>query len=584
MRTRLVVKLVVVLVLLLAVVLYKMNDFYAQEKRTQAEAQVRKQMVLIKTSVSSQITTIRNIISSYEVDIKENQINWVQLDPFFAIARLRKKNDGTFQVLQFVSRSGTLAERWNTLYFEKALTVRKSKSDEALQTKLFKDRAGNKFVTLIFSFSSADQLAVVGSADYFQKYFDLDRGGQMVSALLTADQMLAAHTEPEYIGAITDEGHLPANKYILAQEEIAGTNLIALSYVLKKSVASRWMIPWSVVGLILGFGFVLVALLIYGLEPLEKKIERYKKQERETVFNDVLQSELKNQQAEQSGSSKAQTTEITGAVLNRIDKSKEESVDRAREAFTQPEGQMNDSTLSGPLQQALFNLDSIFKHSKIVIEKDISTRVLHSFYYSHFIKVFESLLRNAAEAMDEKSDLKKIIVRGYDIEDDVSVIEIQDNGSGLGQLKNQTEKIWQPFFTTKAKSQHMGLGLTEAKSILQRCGAEIKLESLPTEGVLVKVIMRKEIQKEKEKNSETSLAFNKPQIDFVQPVADFKEEVAVVELDSNQQDVDLDEIFSIENIEPEIEPISVQANSFSMKKKTFDVDQMSVIIRRPEKI
>ena len=262
MRTRLVVKLVVVLVLLLAVVLYKMNDFYTQEKRSQAESQVRKQMVLIKTSVSGQMTSIRNIISSYEVDIKENQINWVQLDPFFAIARLRKKNDGTFQVLQFVSRSGTLAERWNSLYFEKALAIRKSKSDEALQTKLFKDRAGNKYLTLIFNFSPTEQLAVVGSADYFQKYFDLDRGGQMVSALLTSDQILAAHTEPEYIGSITDEGRLPTKKYILAQEEISGTNLIALSYVLKKSVAARWMVPWSVVGLIFGFGFVLVGLLI----------------------------------------------------------------------------------------------------------------------------------------------------------------------------------------------------------------------------------------------------------------------------------------------------------------------------------
>ncbi len=593
MRTRLVVKLVVVLVLLLAVVLYKMNDFYAEEKRAQAEAQVRKQMVVIKTSVSSQITSVRNVISSYEVDIKENQINWVQLDPFFAIARLKKKNDGTYQVLQFVSRSGALAERWNSQFFEKALSGNISKSNEALQAKLLKDRAGNKYLTLIFKSNSADQFAVVGSADYFQKYFDLDRGGQMVSALITSEQKLAAHTEAEYIGSVTDESRLPAKKYILAQEEIAGTNLTAISYVLKKAIASRWMIPWSVVGLICGFGFVLIGLLIYGLEPLEKKIERYKKQERETVFNDVLQSEIKSQSPKNSNSE----TEISGATLNQLDKSKVESVERAREAFTVPDGELSQSTLSGPLQQAIFNLDSVFRHSKIVLEKDISSGILHSFYYGHFIKVFESILRNAVEAVAEKSDLKKITVRAYDVEDAISIIEIQDNGAGLGPLKNQSEKVWQPFFTTKPKAKHMGLGLTEAKSILQRCGAEIKLEALPTEGVLVKIVMRTENKKTNEvqiENIEKTIQplteFNKPQIHFVQPRVEFKEDISAHELEMSAEDLDLDEIFALENIasentgpEKEITSASAKVSSFSLDKKRFDVDQFNVVIRRPEK-
>ena len=50
MRTRLVVKLVVVLVLLLTVVLYQMNDFSKREKLSQAEKQVRNQIVSAKTS------------------------------------------------------------------------------------------------------------------------------------------------------------------------------------------------------------------------------------------------------------------------------------------------------------------------------------------------------------------------------------------------------------------------------------------------------------------------------------------------------------------------------------------------------
>src|SRR3990167_8047770 len=113
MRTRLVVKLIAVLVLLLAVVLYKMNDFYKQEKLGQAESQIRKQIVTVKTSVSSQISAIRNVVSSYEIEIKENQINWVQLDPFFAVARLQKQNRGKNSVVQLGGRSGTMAGRWS---------------------------------------------------------------------------------------------------------------------------------------------------------------------------------------------------------------------------------------------------------------------------------------------------------------------------------------------------------------------------------------------------------------------------------------------------------------------------------------
>ncbi len=589
MRTRLVVKLVVVLVLLLAVVLYKMNDFYAQEKLYQAESSARKQILLTKTAVSGQISSVRNVLSSFEIEIKENQINWVQLNPFFALARLQKKADGSYQVLQFVGRSGGLAERWNNSYLEKALSLRRSKSDEALQTKLFKDRAGNKFLTLIFNFSQSSggsTIAAITTADYFQKYFDLDRGGRLTSALVTSDQILAAHTEPEYIGTLTDENQLPAKKYILAQEEIAGTNLMALSYVLKKSVTGRWMVPWSVVGLIFGFGFVLIGLLLYGLDPLEKKIERYKKQERETIFNEVVQSELHTQTQSASAAPLSESNLMTGQILNQIDKTKEESVERAQEVFAEPPaGQRGEATLNGPLQQALFNLDSLIKQSHIAVEKDISTGLVHFFYYAYFIKAFENIIRNSIEALSEKTSPRKIIVRAYDVDLDVTVVEIQDNGTGGSQLADQPDKVWQPFFTTKLKSQHMGLGLTEARSIMQRCGAQLHFEPLPTEGVLVKMIMRKEkenavLAEEIKLNPKPEF---KPLLSFTQPQIQFKEDVQTFELSQNAEDIDLDQILSLDSAE--IEPVAVEKkpSAFSMNRKNYDVDQLSVVIRRPEK-
>ena len=545
----------------------------------------------VKTSVSSQISAIRNVVSSYEIEIKENQINWVQLDPFFAVARLQKQNSGQYSVVQLAGRSGTMAERWSPSFLEKALAVGQSKSDKAIQARLFKDRAGGKYLILIFNSQSSNPTAVIGMADYFQKYFDLERGGRMTSALLTSNQMLAGHTESDYIATVSDEAKLSPQKYILAQDEIAGTNLSALSYISKKSVASSWMVPWSVIGLISGFGFVLIGLLFYGLDPLEKKVERYRKQERENIFKDMVQSEIKSNEA---------LSEHTTESLSLVDKSKEDTVNKAQEAFSEPEGELAEATLNGPLQQAIFNLDSVFKHAHITIEKDISTRLSHSFYYGHVIKAFENILRNCIEALSEKKTDRRITIRGYDIESNCTVIEIQDNGMGLAHLETQVDKIWQPFFTTKSKSHHMGLGLTEALSIFRRCGADLILEPLLPEGVLVKMIMRKE--NEIKIAEETPEVISKKSVEFAQPAMGFTEDLVpaatIAAEPAADDELDLDQVLSLDDSEVESIFTSQKVNlketqstglvpasapQFEIAPKEYGVDLINVSIRRPSK-
>ncbi|MBC7465113.1 MAG: HAMP domain-containing histidine kinase, partial [Bdellovibrio sp.] len=523
MKNNLVLKLSLVLALLLSVVLYKMNDFYRQEKMFQAESQVKKQITAIKTSVAAQITTIKNVVSSYSVDIKENQINWVQLDPFFALARVQKRTDGSFAVLQIVGRSGTMAEKWNAGYLDKALSVHKNVSEKSIQTRLFKDRSGGKYVALIFNNNEPQQVAVVGSADYFQKFFDLDRDGRMISLLVTNDHVLVAHTESDYIASLSDEDSLSSKKYAIEKEEIAGTNLMAVSYTLRRAVAAAWVVPWSVVGLVAGFGFVLIGLLFYGLDPLERKVERYKKQEREQIFKDTLQSENAAVQENLVANGVIQKSDLPtkpaptkSSEFELIQKTREDSVDRAHQAFAEPTESLSDNSLMGPLKQALANLDVVFKQEKIIIETDISSSLTYPIYYGAFIKTFENLLRNAVEAMTDTYD-KKITIRAYDIDGLHTVIEIQDNGIGLSIGSSQGEKIWQPFYTTKSKSEHMGLGLTESLSSVRRAGGDLTIESLPISGVLVKMIMKKEkamTATELAQTERTQIAFTEPLVHF----------------------------------------------------------------------
>ena len=251
--------------------------------------QVRKRVVSVKTSVSSQLAQLKNVLSSYETELTEANVNWVQLDPFFAVARLDNQ-----RVTQIVVRSNTPAERWNANYFEKALLVNKSKTQDDIRVQLFKDRANAKFLIVRFALGSGQELAVAGTGDYFQKYFDIERGSRNKSLLVTAENILAAHTEADYIANSTREAKLSKQKYIIEKEEIVGTNLVAVSYILKNRVISGFAVPWSIVGVVIGFGFVLIGILFYNLESIEKRVERYRKQEREQIYKDTVRESMQS--------------------------------------------------------------------------------------------------------------------------------------------------------------------------------------------------------------------------------------------------------------------------------------------------
>lgn len=288
-KTGLVFKISAVLFVLLALVVYKLNDYFKNEKQFLSETQLRSKVVQAKTAVSSQVSQLKNVLSSYETDLADTSINWVQLDPFFAIAKL-EDSGRSLKVSKLLVRSNTPAERWNENYLERALALNKSNSKSPLVAQLFQDRAGSKFLILRFKNAQKRELALVGSAEYFQKFFDNERGENSTALLVTAENMLAAHSEGDYIATLTQESKLSKKKYLIEREEIAGTNLIAINYILKKKITSGFVVPWSIVGVVVGFGFILVAVVFYSLDPIERKVERYKKQEREQIYKDTVGS------------------------------------------------------------------------------------------------------------------------------------------------------------------------------------------------------------------------------------------------------------------------------------------------------
>ena len=81
------------------------------------------------------------------------------------------------------------------------------------------------------------------------------------------------------------------------------------------------------------------------------------------------------------------------------------------------------------------------------------------------------LLRNARLATSKK---EKIFVRTWQTNDRV-MVQVRDEGVGI--VRENLRRVFEPFFTTRGVGKGIGLGLTAAYGIVKRAGGEIEAQS-----------------------------------------------------------------------------------------------------------
>jgi nitrogen fixation/metabolism regulation signal transduction histidine kinase len=86
-------------------------------------------------------------------------------------------------------------------------------------------------------------------------------------------------------------------------------------------------------------------------------------------------------------------------------------------------------------------------------------------------QVFTNILRNALQALEERTDGDVIVVLKQ--EDDKVIISFSDNGGGIPE--DVRSRIFTPNFTTK--SYGTGLGLAIARNIVEGCDGSIRFET-----------------------------------------------------------------------------------------------------------
>lgn len=93
-------------------------------------------------------------------------------------------------------------------------------------------------------------------------------------------------------------------------------------------------------------------------------------------------------------------------------------------------------------------------------------------------QVLLNLISNSLEAMDDKADARELLVRTSRKDPDAIVIEVSDSGCGIP--KENLNKLFSHFFTTKPEG--LGMGLSISRSIVEAHGGCLEAKNNPKRG------------------------------------------------------------------------------------------------------
>ena len=102
-------------------------------------------------------------------------------------------------------------------------------------------------------------------------------------------------------------------------------------------------------------------------------------------------------------------------------------------------------------------------------------------------RALRNLLLNAAQALAAVGNTRvdsRILVR-VSLTSEGWCLQVEDNGPGLPS--DVLERLWEPFFTTKARGT--GLGLAQVRKTIEAQGGAIRAENVATGGACFSIVL-----------------------------------------------------------------------------------------------
>jgi len=176
--------------------------------------------------------------------------------------------------------------------------------------------------------------------------------------------------------------------------------------------------------------------------------------------------------------------EYLGKMASEVDRSSR--IIRNLLDFARPsEPKLGDVDINKVIEDALTLVDHRAELGHVGLIKELYPN-LPTVYadYDQLRQVLVNLTLNAIQATPSGG---WVTVHTQPAENGALKVEVKDTGSGIS--KENTGKLFTPFFTTKEKGQGVGLGLAVAKSIIEKHCGTIDVESKEGKGTTFTIIL-----------------------------------------------------------------------------------------------
>jgi len=102
---------------------------------------------------------------------------------------------------------------------------------------------------------------------------------------------------------------------------------------------------------------------------------------------------------------------------------------------------------------------------------------------NQLVRVIANLVNNALDVL-EPASVRRVVFRCARESDQV-VLSVHDNGPGLSPAVR--DRLFQPFFSTKAVGRGLGLGLAMSRDVMREMNGDLAARNAPEGGAVFEV-------------------------------------------------------------------------------------------------
>lgn len=548
MKTKFIGALIVGTALFIGVVLWRVDSFVSSDRQTWVESQTRTQVSAINFSIASELKSLQKKLGLFTSDVSSRErIPWNTMAPFFGVATYMAQGK-TYEVQSFIARDSSKASSWTADFVRSAMgSLPEVGSATRYFIKPFQDQQKNRFVGIVF-LEGARATAVFSSGELFQSIVDSQRNSLSQFSIITESGQMVGHLTPEYVGTVIRDDAVfenfestrstygtlvygsKAGSFFGMYEKVPETNLMTLANAsLGLAQKGKWSFITQLALLGLGLAIVGVALGMWMLNPMLAQQDNLLAEVQALKFKNnqlsigalsnvttALPNEGESQKQKLEVASRIASTlahEMSGPLASimgfsqmilakkpdaEIEQAAQSIVREARTTRTVLDKLLGyageeiknktETKVEGPLATALKQVESQLKQKGVKVTQNLGATTAFAMNTAAISRAIANILENSIEAMERMAH-KEIVI---DLFEDTDGIHLTISDKGEGMDATQIQNAFDPFFTTRSVSRHMGLGLSYAFGVFKEHQGNMTITSARGEGTQIKVLIRPE--------------------------------------------------------------------------------------------